>query len=233
MYGVNVRCILKILYGVNRLLCTHDNANQKQTINRNIYTVTDNKLQSSSDLEDLDWDSTDSHIGELIIAYDNEIGNKILCLRIFYALYVKLNQENNGHLVYRLDKDQIVVTKNYQTLPVPEGINHTSVNDEDQYTQQAKEILRSSLLMSLRDKFLRLSLLASLQYGFIQSYLLVSIRFGLLKLSLLASLRHGFIQSSLLVSLQSNTAPHLHCYLYGIYSYGVSIEMSLLSYVYK
>ena len=32
----------------------HNNANQKQTTNRNIYTVTDNKPQSSSDLEDLD-----------------------------------------------------------------------------------------------------------------------------------------------------------------------------------
>ena len=112
----------------------HDNANQKQTTNRNIYTITDNKLQSSSDLEEPNWDSTDSHIGELIIAYDNKIGNKILCPRTFYALYVEPNQEDNGHLVYRLDKDQVVVTKNYQTVPVPEDIDHTSVNDEDQYT---------------------------------------------------------------------------------------------------
>ena len=72
-------------------------------------------------------------------------------------------------------------------------MDRTSVNDGDQYTEEAKEILRSSLLISLQDKFLRLSLLASLQYGLLQS-------------SLLASLQHGFLQSSLLVSLQSNTA---------------------------
>ena len=58
----------------------HDNANQKQTTNCNIYTITDNKLQSSFDLEDINWDSTDSHTGELIIAYDNKIVNKMLCL---------------------------------------------------------------------------------------------------------------------------------------------------------
>ena len=98
---------------------THDNANQKQTTTRNLYTIAANKLQSSSDLEDLDRDSTNSHIGELIIAYDNKIKNKILCPRTFYTLYVKQNQEDNGHLVYRLDKDQIVVTKNYQTIPIP------------------------------------------------------------------------------------------------------------------
>ena len=110
----------------------HGNANQRQTTGCNVYTITDNKLQSSSDLEDLDWDSTNSHTGELIIAYDNKIGNKILCPKTFYTFYVKPNQEDNNHLVYRLDKDQIVVTKNYQTVPVPKGIDHTSVSDEDQ-----------------------------------------------------------------------------------------------------
>ena len=122
---------------------------------RNVYTITDNKLQSSSDLEDLDWDSTDSHEGELIIAYDNKVGNKTLCPRTFYALYVKPNQEGNGHLIYRLDMDQIVVTKDYQTVPVPEDLDHTSINDEDQYIQEANEVLRPSLLTSLQSKFLR------------------------------------------------------------------------------
>ena len=107
-------------------------------------------------------------------------------------MYVEPNQEGNGHLVYRLDKDQVVVTKNYRTVPVPEDMDHTSVNDEDQHTQEDKEILRLSLLISLRDKSLRSSLLVSLQYG-------------LLQLSLLTSLRHRFLQSSLLVSLRSNT----------------------------
>ena len=90
----------------------------------------------------------------MIIAYNDEIGNKTLCPRTFYALHVEPNQEGNGHLIYRLDKDQIVVTMDYRTVPVPEDIDHTSINDEDQYTQEDKVVLRSSLLISLRDKFL-------------------------------------------------------------------------------
>ena len=70
----------------------HDNIDQKQTTCGSFYTLTDNKLQLSFDCEDLDWNSTNSHEGELIIAYDNKVGNKTLCLRTFYALYVKPNQ---------------------------------------------------------------------------------------------------------------------------------------------
>ena len=91
----------------------HDNVDQKQTNHNSLYTLADNKLQLSSDLEDLNWNSTNSHKGELIIAYDNKIGNKTLCTRIFYILYVKSNQEGKGHLIYRLDMDVVVVTKDY------------------------------------------------------------------------------------------------------------------------
>ena len=91
----------------------HDNVDQKQTTNHNLYTLTDNKLQLSSDLEDLDWDSTNNHKSYLTIAYNNEVWNKVLCLRTFYVLYVEPNQKGNGHLVHSLDKDQIVATKDY------------------------------------------------------------------------------------------------------------------------
>ena len=57
--------------------------------------------------------NTNSHKGKLIIAYNNKIGNKTFCPRSFYVLYVDSNQEGNDHLIYRLDKDQIVVTKGY------------------------------------------------------------------------------------------------------------------------
>ena len=103
---------------------------------------------------------------KVFIVYNNKVGNKTLCPRTFYVLYVKPNQESNGHLIYRLDMDQIVDTKNYQTIPVPEDIDHMFINDEDQYTQEAEKVLRSSLLISLRNKFLLLSILVSLQYGF-------------------------------------------------------------------
>ena len=50
---------------------SHNNVNQKQTTNHNLYTLANNKIQLSSDLEDLDLDSTDNHKGDLIIAYNN------------------------------------------------------------------------------------------------------------------------------------------------------------------
>ena len=113
----------------------HDNLNPKQTNYHNLYTFTNDKIHLRSDIEDLEWTSTDSHKGELIIAYNNNIGNKTLCPRTFYVLYIKLHQEGNGHLIYRLDKDQIIVTKNYRTVPVTKDIDHTSIKNEYQYTQ--------------------------------------------------------------------------------------------------
>ena len=90
-----------------------------------MYTLADNKLQLSSDLEDFDWNSTNSHKGELIIAYNNKVRYQTLQPRTFYTLYVKPNKEGNGHLMYRLSTDQIVVTKVYQVVPVPEDIGDT------------------------------------------------------------------------------------------------------------
>ena len=49
----------------------HHNVDQKETNHNRLYTLADNELQLSLDLEDLDWNSTASHKGELIIAYDN------------------------------------------------------------------------------------------------------------------------------------------------------------------
>ena len=168
-----------------------DNVDWKQTNHNSLYTLDDNKLQLSSDLEDLNWNSTDSHEGELIIAYNNKVRYKTLRPRAFYALYVKLNEKGNEHLIYRLSTDQIVVTKDHQIVPIPEDLvdticesdsyenksqvnvvdtilstihddqsnnynnnNHTSFSNEDQYLQEANEVLRSSLLTSLQNKFL-------------------------------------------------------------------------------
>ena len=38
---------------------------------------------------------------------------------MFYALYIKLNGDNNGHLIYDLSRDKIVVTINYQSISAP------------------------------------------------------------------------------------------------------------------
>ena len=102
------------------------NVQQEQTNRNNLYTLANNKLQFSSDLkdqnEDVDWKSTNSHKGELVIAYDNKVGNKTLRPRVFYALYIRLNDDGNRHLMYRLFTDQILVTKKYQSVPVLEDL---------------------------------------------------------------------------------------------------------------
>ena len=66
--------------------------------------------------------STNSHKGELIIDYDNKVGNKTLHPRMCYALYIRPNDIGNGHLIYRLSTDQILVTKEYQSIHVPEDL---------------------------------------------------------------------------------------------------------------
>ena len=103
----------------------HDTTDQKQTTHNSLYTLVDNKLQLSSELEDLDWNSTDSHQCELIIACKKKVGNKTLYQKVFYVLYVKPNKESNGHLIYRLATNQIVVTKGYQTVAIPEDLDDT------------------------------------------------------------------------------------------------------------
>ena len=81
--------------------------------------------------------STDSHKGELVIAYDNKAGNKTLCPRAFYALYVRLNENNNGNVIYRLSTDQIVITKDYQTVIVPEDLND-AISKTNSYDNKSK-----------------------------------------------------------------------------------------------
>ena len=72
--------------------------------------------------EAVDWNNTNSHKGELVIAYDNKVGNRTLCQRVFYALYLRPNDDGNGHLIYRLSTDHILVTKEYQSVPVSEDL---------------------------------------------------------------------------------------------------------------
>ena len=89
------------------------------------------------DLEDPyrtnDWKNTNSHKGELVITYNTKFGNKTLHPRVFYALYIKPNDISNGHLIYRISTDQILVRKEYQSVPVSddliEAINKTNLYD--------------------------------------------------------------------------------------------------------
>ena len=86
----------------------HKNVQQKWTTHNSLYPLANSKLQLNYDLEDLygtnDWNSTNSHKSELIIAYNNKAKNNTLHPKVFYALYIELNDDNNGHLIYDLSK---------------------------------------------------------------------------------------------------------------------------------
>ena len=77
--------------------------------------------------------STNSHKGELVIAYNTNPINSTLCPRLFYALYIGPNNGDNSHLIYKLSTDQILVTIKYQSVPVPkdliEAVNETDSSD--------------------------------------------------------------------------------------------------------
>ena len=40
-------------------------------------------------------------------------------------MYIRPNNDGNGHLIYRLSTDQILVTKEYQSVPVPDDLIKT------------------------------------------------------------------------------------------------------------
>ena len=119
----------------------HQTAQQKQTNHNSIYILADNEIQSSSDLEDqnkaVNRKSTNGHEGKIVVADDNKVGNRTLWPRVFYALYVRPNNNGNGHLIYRLSMDQVLVTKDYQSVPVPEDlIEATSETESYDYNNQ-------------------------------------------------------------------------------------------------
>ena len=70
------------------------------------------------------------------VAYDSKVGNKIFNPRAFYALYVKTNENGNRHLIYKPSTGQIVVTKDYRTVPVPEDLVDTT-SDTDSYERKS------------------------------------------------------------------------------------------------
>ena len=96
---------------------SHKNVQQERTTHNSLYPLTNSQPQLNYDLEDPyrtdDWKGTNSHKGELVIAYNNKVGNKTLRPRVFYALYIRRSDNDNGHLIYRLSTDQILVTKEY------------------------------------------------------------------------------------------------------------------------
>ena len=87
----------------------HKNVQQKRNIYNSVYHLANFELQLNYDLEESyrtdDWKSTNSHNGELVIAYNDKVGNNTLHVRVFYALYIRANDIDNGHLIYRISTD--------------------------------------------------------------------------------------------------------------------------------
>ena len=125
-------------------------------------------------------------------------------------------------MIYRLATDQVVITKDYQTVPVPKDLddticetepyeNKSQVDDVDTIhlivhdnwsnnynNNNHKSINDEDLYIQETNEVLQSSLLTSLQSKFLQSsllvFLLVSLQYEFLQLSLLAFLQHGFLQ---------------------------------------
>ena len=70
-----------------------------------------------------------------MIAYDNIVGNKTLRPRMFYALYIRSSDNDNEHLIYRLSTDQILVTKEYQLVPIHEDLIE-AISETDSYNNK-------------------------------------------------------------------------------------------------
>ena len=70
------------------------------------YTVIDNEIASGKQLEVLndtnDCRTIDNYEGELVMAYDNNVGKYTLHPRTFYALYIGPNDNGKGHLIFKL-----------------------------------------------------------------------------------------------------------------------------------
>ena len=89
----------------------HKNVQQERTTHNSLYRLVDSKLQLNYNLEELyrtnDWKSTNSHKGELVIAYNNKVGYKTLHPTVFYALYIRPNDVDNRHLIYNIYRSDI------------------------------------------------------------------------------------------------------------------------------
>ena len=54
---------------------------------------------------------------------------------MFYALYIKPSDNNSGHLIYRLSTGQILVTKEWQSVPVSEDLIE-AISKTDSYNNK-------------------------------------------------------------------------------------------------
>ena len=117
----------------------HEIHQEQRNQNNSFYTIFDNKLQSSSHLEDQnktnDQKTTNNHGNQLGLAYNNNDDNHTLRLRTFYILYIGPNDSGNSHLIFKLSTKQILVTIKYQPIRVPENIIK-AINETDSFNNK-------------------------------------------------------------------------------------------------
>ena len=70
----------------------HETQNKRTNQNNRCYTLFDNELQSSPQLEDpnktYDWKTTNNYEDELVMAYNNNSKSSTLYPRTLYVLYI-------------------------------------------------------------------------------------------------------------------------------------------------
>ena len=130
----------------------YHNVQQKKTIYNSLYTLANNKLQLSSDLEDPntadDWKSTNSYKGELVIAYNTKAGNNTLHPSIT-ANVNEINDKNNNKGVHPSDN---LTPDNYSNIKdheiQQEWTNHNSfytiVNNQLQSSAYLKDLNKTN-----------------------------------------------------------------------------------------
>ena len=61
------------------------------------------------------------------MAYNNNAGSNTLYPRTFYALYIGPNDNDIGHLIFKLSTQQLLTTMRYQSVPVSENLQKQSM----------------------------------------------------------------------------------------------------------
>ena len=67
------------------------------------------------------------------MAYNNDTRSNTPYPKIFYALYIGLNDCGTDHLIFNLSTKQILNTPRYKPVPMPEDLFKT-INEVDVFT---------------------------------------------------------------------------------------------------
>ena len=114
----------------------HKTQHKRTNRNNSFYTLVHIELQLSPNMKNqneiYDWKITNNHEGELVMAYNTNAERRTSYPRAFYALYIGLNDNGIGHLIFKLSMKQILTTIKYQPVPVPENLFKT-INGKDTF----------------------------------------------------------------------------------------------------